>query len=100
MLAAGGTIAAYVAVQIIDATAPIVNRIGSTEATIVPVRSVSVGDYVWVDTNRDGRQGNPATEPGIPGVVLVLVGPDGEPVVDVFGNPVGPTTTGPNGEYT
>ncbi|MFT4110141.1 SdrD B-like domain-containing protein [Propionicimonas sp.] len=64
----------------------------------VVLKSVSVGDYVWVDSNRDGRQ-DPG-EPGIPGVVLELVGPDGEPVTDVHGNPVGPVTTGPNGEYT
>lgn len=64
----------------------------------VVLTSVSVGDYVWVDTNRNGRQ-DPG-EPGIPGVVLELIGPDGEPVTDVYGNPVGPVTTGPNGEYT
>lgn len=98
LLEAGSSIAAYVAVRITDASAPIVNRIGDTSATIVPLRSVSVGDYVWVDTNRDGRQ-DPG-EPGIPGVVLTIVGPDGEPVTDVDGNPVGPVTTGPNGEYT
>ncbi|MCW5951210.1 MAG: carboxypeptidase regulatory-like domain-containing protein [Propionibacteriaceae bacterium] len=98
VLQAGSPIAAYVAVKIIDASAPIVNRIGDTSATIVPLKSVSVGDYVWVDTNRDGRQ-DPG-EPGIPGVVLTIVGPGGEPVTDVDGNPVGPTTTGPNGEYT
>ncbi|QLQ09515.1 MAG: carboxypeptidase regulatory-like domain-containing protein [Nocardioidaceae bacterium] len=91
-------IAAYVAVRITDATAPIVNTIGSTSATIVPLKKVSVGDYVWVDQNKDGRQG--PGEPGIPGVVLTIVGPDGQPVTDVFGNLVGPTTTGPNGEYT
>ncbi|MBN3585883.1 hypothetical protein JYB64_26180, partial [Algoriphagus aestuarii] len=39
---------------------------------------VSVGDYVWEDVDRDGLQGE--GEPGIPGVVLVLTGPDGEPV--------------------
>lgn len=64
----------------------------------VVLKSVSVGDYVWVDNNRNGRQ-DPG-EPGIPGVVLRVVGPDGQPVVDVDGNPVGPVTTGPNGEYT
>lgn len=98
LLEAGPGIAAYVAVRITDASAPIVNRIGDTFAEIVPLKSVSVGDYVWVDTDRDGRQDE--GEPGIPGVVLTIVGPDGEPVVDVDGNPVGPTTTGPNGEYT
>jgi len=58
---------------------------------------VSVGDYVWVDTDRDGKQD--AGEPGIPGVTLTITGPGGVPVTDVFGNPVGPVVTGPNGEY-
>lgn len=98
LLQAGAPIAAYVAVRITDASVPVVNRIGSTSATVVPLKSVSVGDYVWVDSNRDGRQG--VGEPGIPGVVLTIAGPDGQPVTDVYGNPVGPVVTGPNGEYT
>lgn len=64
----------------------------------VVLKSVSVGDFVWVDSDRNGRQ-DPG-EPGIPGVVLKLIGPDGKPVVDVDGKPVGPVTTGPNGEYS
>ncbi|MFT4011272.1 MAG: SdrD B-like domain-containing protein [Nocardioidaceae bacterium] len=98
LLDAEDGIAAYVAVQVTDASAPIVNRIGDSTATIVPLKKVSVGDYVWVDKDRDGRQD--PNEPGIPGVVLTIVGPDGEPVTDVNGNVVGPTTTDENGEYT
>src|SRR5690606_1488200 len=37
--------------------------------------AVSVGDFVWVDTDRDGVQ-DPG-EPGIPGVTLTLTGPGG-----------------------
>jgi serine-aspartate repeat-containing protein C/D/E len=59
--------------------------------------SVSVGDYVWVDSNRDGRQ-DPG-EPGIPGVVLTITGPDGNAVTGVNGMPVGPVTTDANGKY-
>lgn len=59
---------------------------------------VSVGDYVWVDDNKDGIQDD--EESGIENVVLTLVGPDGEPVIDVNGDPVGPTTTDENGFYT
>lgn len=91
-------IATYFAVRVVDASAPIVNQIANSSATIVPIASVSVGDRVWVDTNRDGRQGD--DEPGIAGVVLTLVGPDGEPVTDVDGQPVGPVTTDENGAYT
>lgn len=97
-LKAGSPIAAYVAVKVTDASAPILNRIGDTFAEIVPLKSVSVGDYVWVDTDRDGRQDD--DEPGIPGVVLTIVGPDGESVVGVDGKTVGPVTTGPDGKYT
>ncbi|WP_265160633.1 SdrD B-like domain-containing protein, partial [Glutamicibacter sp. MNS18] len=59
---------------------------------------VSVGDYVWVDENRDGLQDD--GEPGIKDVLLVLTGPDGEEVLDVYGNPVEPTWTDENGYYT
>ncbi|WP_269937143.1 SdrD B-like domain-containing protein [Arthrobacter sp. HY1533] len=61
---------------------------------------VSVGDYVWVDTNRDGVQGDPAKEPGIKDVVLTIAGPDGKPVTDVFGNVVEPVKTDEKGKYT
>lgn len=60
---------------------------------------VSVGDYVWVDTDRDGVQGDPVAEPGIKGVVLILTGPDGGPVTDVYGAVVKPTTTDEKGAY-
>lgn len=59
--------------------------------------SVAVGDYVWLDADRDGVQD--ADEAGIPGVVLVLTGPDGQPVRDVKGVPVGPATTDADGAY-
>ena len=58
---------------------------------------VSVGDYTWIDTNRDGVQD--AGEPVLPGVGLTLVGPDGEPVTDVNGNAVAPQTTDASGKY-
>ena len=65
---------------------------------IVPAKpQVQVGDYVWKDLDKDGLQ--TAGEPGIPGVVLTLTGPDGTPVTDVFGNPVGPQTTDASGFY-
>jgi hypothetical protein len=60
-------------------------------------QSVSVGDYVWLDSDRDGIQD--AAEKGIPGVTLVLTGPNG-PVTDIAGNAVGPTVTDADGGYT
>ncbi len=63
----------------------------------VITKRVSVGDLVWVDNDRDGRQDE--GEPGIPDVYLILEGPDGEPVTDIFGNPVGPVKTDADGKY-
>ena len=63
-----------------------------------PAPKVSVGDYVWVDENKDGIQDD--VEPGIEGVVLTITGPDGKPVVDVNGNVVEATATDENGYYT
>lgn len=59
--------------------------------------SVSVGDLVWLDTDGDGQQA--PHEPGIPGVVLSLSGPNGGPVTDIDGRVVTPVTTDANGNY-
>lgn len=61
---------------------------------IVPIEppvpgKVAVGDKVWVDSNKDGKQDK--GEPGIPNVVLDLYGPDGKKI--------GSTTTDKNGNY-
>ncbi|CEI83160.1 Collagen adhesin precursor [Oceanobacillus oncorhynchi] len=58
---------------------------------------VSVGDYVWIDVNKDGLQDE--TDIPLPGVVLTIEDKDGNPVTDVYGNPVGPVTTDENGYY-
>lgn len=60
--------------------------------------SVSVGDFVWEDTNGDGIQD--AGEPGIAGVELKLEAADGQPVIDVNGNVVAPVKTDGNGKYS
>ncbi|MGZ0711675.1 SdrD B-like domain-containing protein (plasmid) [Coraliomargarita sp. W4R53] len=62
-------------------------------------KKVSVGDYVWLDADRDGVQGTSTLETPIPGVKLVLTRPDGEPVVDIEGNDVAPVYTDENGFY-
>ena len=61
-------------------------------------QSVSVGDYVWLDNNRDGIQD--AAESGIPSVTLILTGPAGDPVTDIDGQLVPPTVTDADGHYT
>jgi uncharacterized repeat protein (TIGR01451 family)/fimbrial isopeptide formation D2 family protein len=58
---------------------------------------LSLGNYTWFDIDRDGVQD--AGEPPLEGVVVTLTDNNGDPVVDGFGNPVGPQTTGPDGLY-
>ncbi|MGL5809675.1 MAG: SdrD B-like domain-containing protein [Nocardioides sp.] len=58
---------------------------------------VRVGNRVWLDADHDGRQ-DPRERP-LEGVKLTLTGPDGEPVTDVFGQPVGPVFTDAEGRY-
>ena len=57
----------------------------------------SVGNYVWVDDNRDGTQG--VTEVGVAGVTVALQDAAGASVNDASGNPVGTTTTDGSGLY-
>jgi hypothetical protein len=67
------------------------------DAGVFP-KSVSVGDLVWVDFNRDGIQDD--DEQGIPGVELILTDKNGDPVRDIFDDPVDPTRTDPDGKYS
>ena len=60
--------------------------------------AVSVGDFVWLDTDKDGVQD--AGESGIANVTLSITKADGSPVVDVNGQAVTTTTTDANGYYT
>ncbi|MET8757653.1 SdrD B-like domain-containing protein [Lentzea sp. NPDC004782] len=77
-----------------DCTATTTLGVGKREdltldAGLVPPNN-KVGDFVWVDTNRNGVQD--AGEPGVPGVTVTLK--------DGAGNPVGtPKTTGADGKY-
>lgn len=59
--------------------------------------SVTLGDTVWLDTDRDGVQ-DPG-EPGIAGVTLKVTRTDGQLVTDIHGNPVGQVTTDAQGHY-
>ena len=61
------------------------------------VKPASVGDYTWMDVNRDGLQD--ADEPALPGVTVTLTRADGSAVTDASGNPVAAVTTGANGKY-
>ena len=80
-----------------DAAGNVVAIDPTIDAGIVLEDAVSVGDFVWIDTNRDGVQ--QAGEPGISGVRTTITGPGGAAVTDIYGNPVGPITTNGSGKY-
>ena len=61
------------------------------------VKPASVGDYTWMDVNRDGLQD--ADEPALPGVTVALTRADGSAVTDAEGNPVASVTTDAAGKY-
>ena len=61
------------------------------------VKPASVGDYTWMDVNRDGLQD--ADEPALPGVTVTLMRADGSAVTDANGDPVGVVTTDAAGRY-
>ncbi|MDZ4808163.1 MAG: SdrD B-like domain-containing protein [Bacteroidota bacterium] len=59
------------------------------DAGVTPKLPGSVGDYVWNDINGNGVQD--ATEPGVPGVLVILY--------DASNNPVGAAITDGSGKY-
>ena len=65
------------------------------DAGVVP--RLSLGDAVWIDADDDGVYD--PTESGMAGVTVTLLDANGNPVTDVFGNPVAAVTTGPDGRY-
>lgn len=58
---------------------------------------VAVGNYTWIDTDRDGVQD--ADEPVIPGVYVELFDENGDPAVDANGDPVPGVYTDADGLY-
>jgi hypothetical protein len=58
---------------------------------------VSVGNFVWIDSDADGIQDQ--GEPGLAGAVLTLTNMSGNPVTNVLGQVVGSQTTTSNGAY-
>ncbi|WP_371174504.1 SdrD B-like domain-containing protein [Buchananella felis] len=59
--------------------------------------SVSVGDYVWYDKNKDGLQDD--TDVPLKDVTLTISRTDNKPVSKVDGTPVTTTTTNEQGKY-
>ncbi len=58
---------------------------------------VSVGNFVWIDSDADGIQDQ--GEPGLAGAILTLTDMSGNPVTNVLGQVVGSQTTASNGAY-
>lgn len=73
-----------------ESSAPKVDNPGLDAGLVPLVKGVSVGDYVWVDTNRDGLQS--AGEPPLAGVTVQLK--------DAGGSVVATTTTSAAGYYS
>jgi hypothetical protein len=67
---------------------------GGTDAATMPV---GMGDYAWIDTNRNGIQ-DPGERP-LAGVKVELLNPDGSPATDFTGAPVAPAYTDFTGRY-
>ena len=63
---------------------------------VLSVAKVSIGDFVWWDTNRNGQQDT--GELPVPNVTVNLLHADGTAVTDATGTPISTTTDG-NGFY-
>jgi uncharacterized repeat protein (TIGR01451 family) len=81
-------------------TAPVVLQPGENNPTIdagvwVPM---TLGNYVWIDTNNDGLFGG--SEVGVGSVTMVLYTDNGDGVLGVGDTQVATTTTDASGHYT
>ncbi|MGX7361116.1 Collagen adhesin precursor [Aerococcus viridans] len=74
------------------------DKIITVKNTHTPYKRVSVGDYIWIDENKDGLQDS--TDIPLAGIVLTIEDEAGNPVTDVDGNLVGPQTTDGKGYYS
>lgn len=61
------------------------------------VKPASLGDYTWMDVDRDGIQDT--DEPALPGVTVTLTYADGSAVTDASGNVVTAKTSDADGKY-
>jgi hypothetical protein len=67
------------------------------DAGVIPIGSVSVGNFVWRDVNGDGLQG--PIDRGVRGAKLSIRTINGLPVYNVQGKLVRPQTTKKNGKF-
>ncbi|QIK62734.1 DUF11 domain-containing protein [Leucobacter viscericola] len=69
----------------------------NTVTKVTKPESFAIGDYTWIDANRDGLQD--PSEKVLPGVTVTLADANGDPVTDLAGEKVQPTLTDANGYY-
>jgi SdrD B-like domain len=74
-----------------SATMPILSKGVDLEVKAFACCFGSIGDYVWLDTNNDGQQGDPATETPVAGVKVYLL--------NASGSKIDSTVTDANGKY-
>ncbi len=60
----------------------------------------SLSGRYFCDTNDNNQDDGNGGEPAVPGVVVMLLDANGDPAVDIDGNPVASTVTDANGEYS
>ena len=60
----------------------------------------SLSGRYFCDTNDNDQDDGNGNEPGVAGVLVILIGADGLPAVDIDGNPVDSVFTDANGEYS
>ena len=91
------TVGAAVGGDTVTAPGPLVGDLinPTIDAGVVP--RLALGDYVWVDANRDGVQGG--GELPLPGTTVELYDAQGNKVLDDEGNEVGSVLTDANGFY-
>ena len=61
------------------------------------VQLVAMGNFTWIDIDRDGIQD--ANEPVLPGVTVALYDANGNPALGLDGLPIPPVVTDANGRY-
>lgn len=67
------------------------------ELKVLPPVPMSVGDYIWEDTDQNGKQD--AGETALEGVTVTLLDKDGNPAKDLEGKDVALSTTLADGKY-
>ena len=80
----------------VDANTDLTQDCGLYKPAVKPT-PVSIGNIIWDDTNKDGKQD--VGEPALVGAVVSLLDNAGQPAKDLDGNPVANITIDDTGKY-